>query len=177
MVVAILISIILVLLTFCLHQATLTLLARLIPMGERSSHLGLYLLMLGVFTLHLVEILLYVPGYYLAADVFDLGYLEGPRSAGLLGHFYASAVFYTSLGLGDVLPNGHLRFIAGVETLNGLLLIAWSASFLFAAMGQFWHCLTGVRTNRYDPEKIGNNQIINEPQKNTKPPAGKINDH
>lgn len=144
----ILLSIILVLLTLCFHQATFTLLARSIPMGTRSSHPWLYLLMVGIFAVHLVEILLYAVGYYVAANFFDLGLLQGERAAGPLGHFYASAVIYTSLGLGDVLPNDHLRFVAGVEALNGLLLIAWSASFLFAAMGEYWHCLTGVGVNR-----------------------------
>lgn len=141
---AIIISIILVLLTFCLHQVSFTLFARIMMMGARDSHAGLYLLMLGIFAVHLVEILLYAAGYYVAANVFDLGLLQGERAAGALGYFYASAVFYTSLGLGDVLPNDHIRFIVGVETLNGLLLIAWSASFMFAAMGEFWHCLTGT---------------------------------
>lgn len=37
-------------------------------------------------------------------------------------HF--SLVNYTSLGLGDIYPTGHLRFLAGVEPLNGFLLIS-----------------------------------------------------
>ncbi|WP_339910905.1 ion channel [Symmachiella dynata] len=143
----VLISIILVLMTLCLHQASFTILVRVLLVGARDSHPRLYLLMLGIFAVHLVEILLYAAGFYVAANVFDLGLLQGERATGILGHFYASAVFYTSLGLGDVLPNDHLRFLAGVEALNGLLLIAWSASFLFTAMGQFWHCLTGVNAN------------------------------
>lgn len=162
MVAAILISIVLVLLTLYLHQATFTLLARGIPMGARSSHLGLYLLMLGIFAVHLVEIMIYALGYYVAANILDIGVLEGERAAGLLGHFYASAVIYTSLGLGDVLPNGHLRFVVGVETLNGLLLIAWSASFLFAAMGQFWHCLAGTSTDGCEVEKTDKNKIASK---------------
>lgn len=42
------------------------------------------------------------------------------------------------LGLVDVFPGGHLRFITGVEALNGLLLISWSGSFVFIAMGKLW---------------------------------------
>ena len=53
---AILISIVLVLLTLCLHQAAFTLLARAVPMGAHGSHPGLYLVMLGIFAVHLVEI-------------------------------------------------------------------------------------------------------------------------
>ncbi len=143
MVAAIVISIILVLLTLCLHQASFAWLARSIPIGAHSTHPGLYLLMLGVFAVHVVEILIYALGYYLAINMVALGSLEGARASGVLGYFYASAVFYTSLGFGDVLPNGHLRFIVSIEALNGLLLIAWSAAFIFAVMGKSWHCFAG----------------------------------
>ncbi len=143
MVAAIFISVILVLLTLCLHQASFVWLARIIPIGTRSTHPGLYLLMLGVFAAHVVEIFIYALGFYVAINVFELGSLEGVRASGVLGHFYASAVFYTSLGFGDVLPNGHLRFIVSIEALNGLLLIAWSAAFIFAVMGRSWHCFSG----------------------------------
>jgi ion channel len=147
MVAAILISIILVLLTLCLHQASFVWLARSIPIGARSTHPGLYLLMLGVFAVHILEILLYAICFYVAINVFELGSLEGARASGVLGYFYASSVFYTSLGFGDVLPNGHLRFIVSIEALNGLLLIAWSAAFIFAVMGKSWHCFSGPGAN------------------------------
>jgi len=150
MVAAILISIFMVLLTFCLHQACFVWLARRIPLGARSTHPGLYLLMLGVFAVHVVEILLYALGYYVAINFFEIGSLEGARASGFLGHFYASAVFYTSLGFGDVLPNGHLRFLVSIEALNGLLLIAWSAAFIFAVMGKSWHCFAGPGAEKHD---------------------------
>ena len=51
---------------------------------------------------------------------------------------YYSIVTYTSLGLGDVYPVGHIRFITGIEVLNGLMLITWSASFTFIAMKRLW---------------------------------------
>ena len=47
-------------------------------------------------------------------------------------------VSYTSLGLGDVWPTGVLRLITGLEALNGLILIAWSASFTYLSMEKFW---------------------------------------
>ena len=48
--------------------------------------------------------------------------------------FYFSLVSYTSLGLGDIVPTGHLRLVAGVEALNGFLLISCSAAYLFLFM-------------------------------------------
>jgi len=133
----IILSTALVLLTLYLHQRAFRFLAGCVLNVPCRSPSRTYLLMIGIFVIHLVEILLYACGFYVASSIFNLGYLEGEQAVGALGHFYASAVFYTSLGLGDVLPIGHLRFMAGVEALNGLLLIAWSASFLFAATEQF----------------------------------------
>lgn len=49
-----------------------------------------------------------------------------------------SAETYSSLGYGEVIPGGALRLLAGVEVLNGLLLIGWSASFTYIAMERFW---------------------------------------
>lgn len=143
MILIILITLFLVLATFCLHQLAFTLLARTIPMGVRATHPWFYLMMLGIFSVHLLEILLYALGFYVAGNLLGLGYIEGEQASGVLGHFYASAVFYTSLGFGDVLPYGPMRFLASIEALNGLLLIAWSASFLFATMNRHWHCFSG----------------------------------
>jgi hypothetical protein len=47
-------------------------------------------------------------------------------------------VVYTSLGFGDIQPIAHVRLIAGVEALVGLLMIGWSASFTYISMERFW---------------------------------------
>ena len=52
------------------------------------------------------------------------------------GHTIVEALH--SLGYGDVVPSGDLRLLAGMEALNGLLLIGWSASYTFIAMERFW---------------------------------------
>lgn len=39
---------------------------------------------------------------------------------------YFSAETFTTLGYGDVVPHGDLRLLAGIEALNGLLLIGWT---------------------------------------------------
>ena len=43
-----------------------------------------------------------------------------------------------TLGIGDVFPTGALRVIAGIESLLGLLMMTWSASFTFIYMERFW---------------------------------------
>ena len=51
---------------------------------------------------------------------------------------YYSFITYTSLGFGDIIPTDYLRFITGIEGLTGLLLIAWTASFVYVQMQRFW---------------------------------------
>ena len=45
---------------------------------------------------------------------------------------------YSTLGFGDIEPTGHIRFLTGLESLTGLVLITWSASFLFLEMQKYW---------------------------------------
>ncbi|MCA9111260.1 MAG: two pore domain potassium channel family protein, partial [Planctomycetaceae bacterium] len=51
---------------------------------------------------------------------------------------YFSFVAYTSLGFGDITPKGPVRFMTALETLTGLILIAWTASFIFLQMQVNW---------------------------------------
>ena len=43
-----------------------------------------------------------------------------------------------TLGLGDLSPVGTVRLLAGTESLTGLLLITWSASFTYLEMSRMW---------------------------------------
>ena len=45
---------------------------------------------------------------------------------------------YTTLEIGDLHPSGVMRLIAGVESLNGLVLIGWSASCTHLTMEELW---------------------------------------
>lgn len=51
---------------------------------------------------------------------------------------YFSAITYTTVGFGDFVPTGPVRFLAGTEALTGFLLITWSASFTFLEMRRYW---------------------------------------
>jgi hypothetical protein len=92
----------------------------------------------GVFLAHLVEVTLYAFAYYAVQTWMGLGRIDGEIEGGILDFFYFSITTYTTLGVGDVHPRGPLRLIAGVESLNGLVLIGWSASFTYLEMARFW---------------------------------------
>jgi len=100
---------------------------------------------------HIAEIAVYGVAYAVAVDVLAIGSFGGMAVEHPLHFLYFSIVSYTSLGLGDVFPSGHLRFLTGIEALNGLLLIAWSGSFIYFAMGRLWpweRCVEPARPAR-----------------------------
>lgn len=138
MAVAVTLALILVLFTSSFHYAVLRWLSSgMARIAITATHRVLFIV-LAIVLAHLAEILLYAGSYVVSAEVFGLGSFGGLLMTEPLDFLYFSIVTYTSLGLGDVFPGGHLRFIAGVEALNGLLLIAWSASFIYLAMGRLW---------------------------------------
>jgi len=102
---------------------------------SRRAHI--VVVIAGVLTAHLVEVTLYAAAYYICELSGGLGRIDG-QMEGVLDHFYFSITTFTTLGIGDVQPRGALRLIAGVESLNGLVLIGWSASFTYLSMEQFW---------------------------------------
>ncbi|SDX99757.1 Ion channel [Tritonibacter mobilis] len=135
---SVLISVTLFLATACVHLVLLSFCSgrmTSIPMRPSTRVLSIVTLL---FITHLFQIALFASGFWIAAEVLEIGSFEGEGVNDALDYLYYSAVIYTSLGIGDIVPTGHLRFLTGVEALNGLLLIAWSASFLFATMNRLW---------------------------------------
>lgn len=104
-------------------------------------------MILGQLVLHVIEISMFAVGYYLLSTQLDVGILtwigaydkaEIPLLDDLGDFFYYSAVCYTTLGFGDFVPIGALRFMTGLEAVAGLVLITWSASFTFLEMQRYW---------------------------------------
>jgi hypothetical protein len=88
--------------------------------------------------IHLLEINIFALGYFMICSFGDLGHLAGKSVLEPLDYVYFSFVTFTTLGYGDLVPQGPIRFIAAVEALCGLVLIAWSGSFTFIEMQRFW---------------------------------------
>jgi hypothetical protein len=77
-------------------------------------------------------------GFSVCQNHLRLGVIAGDLQGGILDVLYFSITTYTTLGFGDLYPRGSLRLIAGIESLNGLVLIGWSASFTHLSMEKFW---------------------------------------
>lgn len=127
-----------VLVCILMHYEALNLLTRgLSALHTRVRRRRILLLMIGLLTLHIAEIWAFGLGYHFAATNVELSRVIG-ADQGLLDMVYFSAVVYSTLGLGDLVPTGAIRFMAGTEALTGFLLISWSASFTFLEMQRFW---------------------------------------
>lgn len=130
----------LVTLCFVLHLSVLERLARLIERKDRTLEHPMLIVVFVLFATHLVEIILYALGLA-ALDHTNFGTLSGAVVEGpgwFVDHVYFSFASYTTLGIGDIVPEGDIRLVAGIEALNGLVLIAWSASFTYLVMERLW---------------------------------------
>ena len=131
-----------------IHFEALNVLTSTIPKIKVSPRLSILIGILGCFCAHLLEVTLFAGCFYffihqeslgrlLGGDIQGHG-LFGTPSTGFLDCIYFSLTCYTSLGFGDLAPTGWLRFLAGIEALTGLLLIAWTASFMYLEMQKHW---------------------------------------
>jgi hypothetical protein len=92
----------------------------------------------GALIAHALEIWIFAIAYYFMNLVDDWGHLTGNFDGSLMDCGYFSFTVFSTLGFGDIEPIGHLRYLTGIESLTGLVLITWSASFLFFEMQRHW---------------------------------------
>lgn len=138
MVQSVVINVILVGIAVLIHFEVLNSLTSIIPKLPIKRRLSILFGVFGALLAHVLEIWLFAFGYYFMIQVHGLGTLVGDFQNTLLDCAYFSFTCYTSLGFGDIRPTGNLRFTSGLEGLTGLVLIAWTASFMFIEMQKFW---------------------------------------
>jgi len=122
-----------------LHYETLRLLndklARIDIISMRAKVLAA---LVGGLASHILQIGAFALAYYLLRDKFELGGFGGTFEDTLMNFLYFSSETYTTLGFGDIYPTGQLRLICGVESLIGLLMVSWTASFTYLEMRRYW---------------------------------------
>jgi len=130
--------VLLIALTTIIHYEVLSGLNARLPSLGIPGRTKLLVVMFVAFVAHALEIALYGLALYALVDWVGVGSIGGPGGDSLSNCLYFSAETYSSLGFGDVLPIGPARLLAGVESLNGLVLIGWSASYAYIAMERYW---------------------------------------
>ncbi len=128
----------LVLLTAFIHYEILRISWDVLPEVPLHPRLRVLILAIPIFGAHTISIWLYAFVYWLIEVYSDVDVLVGNYDASFEAILYFSSATYSSLGYGDIYPVGVIRMIAGIEVLNGLVLIGWSVSLTYLAMVRFW---------------------------------------
>jgi hypothetical protein len=123
-------STVMVIVTVMIHGLGLALLARLLQnevKEERALHLPALsprvlaftlIMVIALFVLHGIEIWLY-------AFVFEFGgAIQDLETA-----VYFSTISYAAIGYSDHYITADWRLVAGIEGINGVLLLGWSTAF------------------------------------------------
>jgi hypothetical protein len=138
MILAIILNSILIAAAVLIHYEALNQLSIIIPKLPIRPRLKVLVGVLGTLVAHVIEMWIFAFGYYFMVHSDKFGALKGAFDNSLLDCVYFSFVTYTSLGFGDIEPLGNLRFLTGLEALTGLVLITWTASFMFIEMQKLW---------------------------------------
>lgn len=114
-----------------------------LPRMTAHPRMRVLVIVASIFTAHIINIWIYGAVYWalikaklgnLSGGVID----RGEYALDFFGCLYFSAVTYSTVGFGDITPEGALRMIAGVEALSGFILIGWTVTFTYLSMEKFW---------------------------------------
>lgn len=124
--------------TVAIHYEFLRQLTLIIPKLNMIHRYRILIGVLGALVAHVIEVWIFGLAYYGLIQWERFGELKGNFDGSLLDCVYFSFTNYTTLGYGDIEPVGLIRFLTGIESLTGLVMITWTASFLFYEMQRHW---------------------------------------
>ena len=113
----------------------------LIKRGRSFSEYGrrhILTLVFGLLASHLVGMAIFGVGIFALLQFPEAGFLSGASDESLMECIYFAAISYSTLGYGDVTPQGPVRLIAAITSLTGFMMITWSASATFLEMQRRW---------------------------------------
>lgn len=142
-----LINVLIITTAVIVHYECLMRLNLLMPRLNLWHRFTLVFGVLGALVAHAIEVWIFALGYYAMNASGSLGQLTGNYDGSLMDSVYFSFTTFTTIGFGDITPTGPLKFLTGLEGLTGLVLITWTASFLFLEMQRYW----GVQGERGKP--------------------------
>ncbi len=138
MIIAFILNSLLVCTVVLIHHEMLYRLSQTLPKLPVRHHFRIVFGVFGSLVAHVIEICIFAVAFYLMIQQGSFGELTGNTRDSLLDCIYYSFTTYTSLGFGDIVPFGPIRFLTGLEALTGLVLITWTASFMYIEMEKNW---------------------------------------
>ena len=122
-----------------IHYEGLRFLSDKLLQFEDHHRRRIVVLILSLLALHIIEIWVFGFAYYFLLSFEELGALVGVDKVTIFDSIYFSATVYTTLGFGDITPQGPIRTLTGTEGITGLTIITWSASFAYLEMARTWN--------------------------------------
>lgn len=133
-----LINALVVVIVVIIHYECLLRLNDGLPRLKLWSRFRIVLGVFGALLAHALEVWCFALAYYLMASTNGWGTLSGNFDGTFMDCVYFSFTTYTTIGFGDIIPSGDLKYLTGLEALTGLVMITWTASFLFLEMQKYW---------------------------------------
>lgn len=121
-----------------IHYECLLRLNNLLPRLVVQHRFRIVFGVLGAMAAHAIEVWGFALAYFLMIQRGGWGNLVGNFDGTLTDCAYFSFTTFTTIGFGDIEPVGYLKYLTGLEALTGLVLITWTASFLFLEMQRYW---------------------------------------
>lgn len=143
------ISLLLVAATIAIHYEVLRFTSSRLTHLPWPPRMRIIAILTAALISHMVQIFVYAVAFLWLEEIGGFGTIGGDRGHDLEDAFYFSITSYTTLGIGDLYPTGALRIISGMEALNGLVMVGWTASMTYLYMEKFWH-LRPRRPHRRD---------------------------
>lgn len=139
MIVAIVLTAILIAASTAIHYGALRFVSQFVTPYRHPGHC-LAVAVAVIVLVHTFEALLYAAGFWVAVHDLQIGDLvafacSDGKTLVFMDYFYFSLVNFTTLGRGDLMPDGHLRFMTAMEAFQGFLLITVSGTFVLQIMG------------------------------------------
>ena len=133
-----LINTLVVIIAVVIHYECLLRLNDWLPRLKVWSRFRMVIGVFGAQLAHAIEVWCFALVYYLMTRDGEWGSLSGQFDGSFMDCVYFSFTTYTTIGFGDITPMGHIKFLTGLQALTGLVLITWTASFLFLEMQKYW---------------------------------------
>lgn len=133
MVISVAVSTILLVISVVSHVQVIAIVRHVLPDIQNARVLPRVSAILIVSCSHLWTAALFAAGFGFG-EMLGIGGFDPSGSLGWMDLFNYSVINMTTLGLGDVRPTGHLRFMAGIESLTGFILISCTAQYVYSAM-------------------------------------------
>jgi hypothetical protein len=138
MVTVYLVNIVVITAAVLIHYEFLYRITGLLPRLKVRHRLRILAIVLIALTAHSAEVWVFGIAFYLMHWSDGWGHLQGNFEGSLMDCIYFSFTTYTTLGTGDIEPIGDLRYLTALESLTGLVLITWTASFIYLEMARYW---------------------------------------